>query len=253
MGAPIHPVVKKRARELWEKEGYSPEQILDALSLERMKGAFNGLVSDDSKLRLPQDRTTLYNWAKQEGWGDWRETKRKVDEKIEQDIAAGVPFAISSIKDPIWHLAIVEAQRYIKNLKPPFLAFLLRKGYSLSQIREAALTNQELDFSVDDGFDLDQAFLHSGNYDLGNSDQELTAAAVAHVNDVLRPGPRVMLRLWPVIQYELKKVRELYRWFENFTPDGDNPPYPGDTFAEWVRNASEVWEDRLKDKGEEET
>jgi hypothetical protein len=96
-----------------------------------------------------------------------------------------VPFAISGIKDPIWHLAILEAQQYVADLKPPlppFLAFLLRKGYSREQIEEAALTNQQLDFSVDDGFDLDQTFLHSGNYDLGNSDQELTAATAAHVN-----------------------------------------------------------------------
>jgi hypothetical protein len=253
MGAKVHPEVKERARELYEKEGYSPAQIVEQLELDRLNGKFNGLVPEGSTVPLPQDRTTINNWAKQEGWRHWREAKRKIDKKIEQDVAAGVPFAISGIKDPIWHIAILEAQRYVADLKPPFLAFLLRKGYSLKQIREAALTNQKLDFSVDDGFDLDQTFLHSDNYDLGNSDQELTAATTAHVNQMLRPGPRVLLRLHPIIQYELKRVREMHRWFENFTPDSDNPPFLSDTFAEWSKNASELWEERVKDRGTEET
>jgi hypothetical protein len=45
----------------------------------------------------------------------------------------------------------------------------------------------------------------------------------------------------------------MYRWIENFTPDGDNPPFPSDFVAELTKNASELWEERLKDKGAEET
>jgi hypothetical protein len=261
MPAKIHPRVRARAKELWEKEGYSPKEILQSLSVELIDGTLRVPgVKNISDVAIPTHRSTINDWANEDGWNPhWREARKQRNQQIQQDIAEGKPFPISGIKDPIWHLAILEAQRYVADLKPPpppFLAFLLRKGYSLEQIEEAFLTNQELDWTVDDDSDGNrtfQTFLHSDNYDLGNSDEELIAATQAHVNQMLRPGPRVLLRLHPIIQYELKRVRERYRWFENFSLDSDNPPFPFDTFAEWLRDPSELWEERLKDRGTEET
>jgi hypothetical protein len=119
MGARIHPAIKSRARELWEDEGYSPEQILEALSFELLAGTLEVPVANISKVDLPGDRSILYKWAKQDGWRSWREAKKKVDQKIEKDIAEGAPFPISGIRDPIWHLSVVTAQRYIEAMLPP--------------------------------------------------------------------------------------------------------------------------------------
>jgi len=116
MPAKIHPVIRRRARELWEDEGYSPGEILEALSFELAGGTL--LVhADIAKVVLPQDRSVLHKWAKAESWQPWRNAKKKVNQKIDENIAEGVPFPISGIVDPIWHLSVVETQAYIGDMR----------------------------------------------------------------------------------------------------------------------------------------
>jgi hypothetical protein len=213
MPAPIHPTVRDRARELYEDQGYSPEQIVERLSFDLLAGELEVPVPESKKdeVRLPNDRSTINKWAKDGHWKPWREAKKKVDQKIEQDIAEGEPFAISGIKDPIWHLSILEVQRYIGSLMPPYGEF-----------------NTPL---------------------YTKTDHELVLDVMTHVNETLRPGPRVLVRLRPVILHTLKRKREVVQWFNNYEIGGDNPPFPSDPM---VPSISEVWEERLKDKRAEE-
>jgi hypothetical protein len=204
MPAKIHPAVRERARKLWEKEGYSPTLIVDNLPLDLLSGKLQVPGVDIKDVVLPTHRSVINDWAKEEGWSPhWREAKKKVDQKIDQDIAEGVPFAISGIKDPIWHLSVLEAKRYIAGLKPPSREFTV--------------------------------YFYGKNDGLDKSDGELIGEAMVHVNEMFRPGPRVLVRLQPVIQSELKKKRkfhqELNQWFDNFDPDRDNGPLPRPPFA----------------------
>jgi hypothetical protein len=208
MPAGIHPAVRERARELWEKEGYSPTQIVDQLPLDLANGKirFPGVDIEKGvgfeKVVLPTHRSTINDWAKEDGWTPhWREARK----------TEGKPFAISGITDPIWHLAILEVQRYAKSLLPP--------SYG-----EPPTSLQK-------------------------NDSELVLDAMTHVNETLRPGPRVLVRLRPVILHELKMAREQLQYLDDYNLDGDNPPFPSDPM---VPNISELWEERLKDEGSEE-
>jgi hypothetical protein len=163
MGAPIHPAVRERARVLYEEEGYSPEQIVEALSFERLGRSLNVPGQDPLKVAVPNERTTINNWAKKYGWKSWREAKKKVDARINQDLAEGVPFAISGINDPIWHLSVLEAQQTVRHC--------LREVPTL----------------------MDSTVRH---------------AALVEVHGTLKPGPRVLERLRPLITEYIKQYRQ---------------------------------------------
>lgn len=118
MPARINSAIRRRARDLWEVEGYSPGEILEVL-FDESKSA-SPLGPDDGEKKeviLPQNRSVLHKWAKSEGWGSWRAARKRANRQVDADISKGAMFAISGITDPIWHLSVVEVQAYIGDMR----------------------------------------------------------------------------------------------------------------------------------------
>lgn len=72
MPAPCHPVVVQAARELWQEQGLSPNQIIAELKAMEARGDF------EAKLTVPTSTTTINMWARTQGWSPhWRVAARK--------------------------------------------------------------------------------------------------------------------------------------------------------------------------------
>ena len=89
-------IVKAAARQFWEG-GYSPDENRAAL-----KDLHNVGVADK----------TLRRWAREGGWRDWRPARKG---RLAEAGNPNVPFGVTGIQDPIFHLCEVLARREIRN------------------------------------------------------------------------------------------------------------------------------------------
>jgi len=97
-----HPNVIQRARELWTREGVSPEENVEQLSYELTERELEWTLNLPDSTRLPGDRSTINRLAKRHQWAPhWKYAKKL--RVASQDSTK--PFSVSGIDDPIWHLS----------------------------------------------------------------------------------------------------------------------------------------------------
>lgn len=112
-GKRFHPNIRERAKQLYTKDGCSPEDIIEALSEELLDGQLQIPDKSPTDIELPKDRSTISRWAKEYGWSPhWQEARKRHHEVID----AAEPFAISGIKDPVFHMARVKALKRVEFL-----------------------------------------------------------------------------------------------------------------------------------------
>jgi hypothetical protein len=93
--APVHTEeTRVKARGYWES-GMHPTQVQEALKL-----------NYGAKVPL----RTLGNWSEKYDWKPWRAAQQ---EKL-STVNPNLPFGVTNIQDPIMHLAIVQAKKWLK-------------------------------------------------------------------------------------------------------------------------------------------
>ena len=102
MPPPLHPVVTRRAQELWELQDLRGDGLIAQMSrelLDAREGWTQNLPEAD-KTHLPSDRSTLNKMAARLGW------------KTSEEQAGGTDKGpISGITDPIWHLSNIMGRK----------------------------------------------------------------------------------------------------------------------------------------------
>ena len=89
-------IVKASAQQFWEG-GYTPDENRAALN--------------DLHGSAPADKT-LRRWASDGNWKDWREARKR---RLGEAGNPNVPFGVTGIQDPIFHLCEVMARREVRN------------------------------------------------------------------------------------------------------------------------------------------
>ena len=100
MPAPFPIEDVERARKMYEDDGYSPGEIADAF-YRQTGGRFRQI-----------HRSTISGWVGKYGWKHHRHNGRAQSRDL---FDPQKPFSVSGISDPIYHLARVEALKYVNS------------------------------------------------------------------------------------------------------------------------------------------